>query len=294
MSLYKEGTYSVPGRILALHELLLTRTQMKERREVCESLLMPESLLEAEKKRPMVRAVVNEALKLGLIVKEEDEILIDKGVPRILLDGKANRRYWPLAYMELIASSEENRDLALAFAWWLSLPVFGAPGDWTTIDRNQGFAIQVKQLNMNDVRYSMLASWAIYLGLAWRHLKQALVPDPTSHIRWRLEQEFGRKEQILEMTDFVRKLSVWCPVLDSGSFRLQLEKQGVLERLPAKHLSSTLSFALVRLTEEAQLELSHAADGEALLLDETVVADRPELQRVSRVRWLGRVREGIA
>jgi hypothetical protein len=291
MSLYKEGTYSVPGRIVALHELLVSRPRLRERRHVCESLLMPESLLETEKKRPMVRAVINEAIKLGLVGKEEDDIFVDKEVPKILRDTKGNRRYWPVGYMDLIASNEENQDLALALAWWLSLPVFSAPGDWTTINRDQKFSTQARHLGMNDVRYTMLAAWAVYLGFAWRHLKQTLVPDPTCHIRWRLEQEFGSAQQALGMTEFLRKLAVWCPVLDSGSFRLELEKQSLLEKLPAKHLSSALSFSLLRLTEEGRLDLSHAADAEALLLDEVVVADRPELQRVSQVRWLGKCEE---
>jgi hypothetical protein len=291
MSLYKEGAYCVPGRIVALQELLVSRPGMRERRDVCESLLMPESLLDADKKRLMVRAILNEAAKLGLIAKHEDEIFLDNEIPKVLRDPKESRRYRPLAYMDLIANNDENRDLALAFAWWLTLPVVSAPGDWPTISRDKRFSAQAKHLNMNDVRYSIFAAWALYLGFAWRHLRQTLVPDPTRHIRWRLEQEFGAAQQAMSMTDFLRKLSVWCPVLDSGSFRLELENQGVLDKLPAKHLCSALSFSLVRLAEEGRLDLTHAADADALLLDERIVADRPELQRVSEVRWLGKCEE---
>jgi len=51
-------------------------SQMRERRTVCESTLMPDGLLTGEDKRPMVRAVINESAKLGLIERNDEDIQI--------------------------------------------------------------------------------------------------------------------------------------------------------------------------------------------------------------------------
>jgi hypothetical protein len=293
MSLYKEGVYSVPGRVLALCDFLLGCPQMRERRTVCESALMPDDLLTGEDKRPMVRAVINESAKLGLIEKNDEDIQIAADALRILRAQKTDRRFWPLAFMDLLIQSEENHDMLFALAWWLSLPVLSAPGDWTTIDMSPKWRQDASNLGpMNDFRYTIFASWAVYLGFAWRQAKQQdrwLVPNPTKHVLTRLQAELGAKPREYEALEFVRKLADWCPVLDGGTFRKTAEGKGLCEPLEPTRLSSSLSLALLSLEEGGYLDLTHAADAEALLLHETMVAGRPQSQRVSGVRWLGKM-----
>ena len=293
MSLYKEGVYSVPSRVLALCDFLLGCPQMRERRTVCESTLMPDGLLTGEDKRPMVRAVINESAKLGLIERNDEDIQIAPDAPRILRTQKTDRRFWPLAFMELLIQSEENHDMLLALTWWLSLPVLSAPGDWTTIDMSPKWRQDASNLGpMNDVRYTIFASWATYLGFAWRQAKQQdrwLVPNPTKHLLLRLQAEMGSKAREFEALEFVRKLADWCPILDGGTFRKTAEGKGLCEPLEPTRLSSTLSLALLHLEEEGYLDLTHAADAEALLLHESLVGGRPQSQRVSGVRWLAKM-----
>jgi hypothetical protein len=292
MSLFKEGAYSVPGRFLALCDFLLGCPQMREKRSVCESALMPDGLLTGEDKRPMVRTVISEAAKLGLIEKNDDDIQIAADAPRTLRTQKTDRRTWPLAFMDLFIQSEENHDMLLALAWWLSLPVLSAPGDWTTIDMSPKWRQDASSLGpMNDFRYSSFASWAIYLGLAWRQAKQQdrwLVPNPARHVLTRLQTELGAKPREYEALDFVRRLGDWCPVLDGGTFRKKAESKGLSETLDAKQVSSSLSLALLCLEDGGYLDLTHAADADALLLHESMIAGRPQSQRVSGVRWLGK------
>jgi hypothetical protein len=292
MSLYKEGAYSVPGRVIALCEFLLGCPQMRERRTVCESALMPDGLVTADDKRPMVRTVINESAKLGVIEKNDEDIQIAADAPRILRTPKSDRRFWPIAFMDLFIQSEENHDMLLALAWWLSLPVLSAPGDWTSIDMSPKWRQDASNLGpMNDFRYTIFASWAVYLGLAWRQAKQQerwLIPNPTQHVLNRLQSELGDKPRDYEALDFVRKLADWCPILDGGTFRKAVETKGLCESLEPKRLSSSLSLALLRLEEEGYLDLTHAADSEALLLDETMIAGRPRSERVSGVRWLAK------
>ena len=288
MSLYKEGAYSVPGRVLALCEFLLGCPQMRERRTVCETALMPEALLGEGDKRLMVRAVINESVKLGLVEKAEEDICLAENALRLLRAQKADRHFWPLAFMELLAQSEENHDLLLAIAWWLSLPVLTAPGDWSTIDKAKKWRQDADSLSMNDVRYTIFASWAVYLGFAWRQ-ERWLIPDPTLHVLLRLEAELGDKPREFQAPDLVRKLAVWCPVLDQGTFARTAQAKRICEPLDPKKLSATLSLTLLRLEEDRYVRLTHAADAEAVLLDETIIAGRPELQRVSGIHWLGQM-----
>jgi hypothetical protein len=293
MSIYKEGVYSVPGRLIALCEFLLLCPQMRERRTACESALMPDGLIKGEDKRPMVRVVINESLNLGLIEKNDTDIQLAAAAPRILRTQKSDRYFWPGAFMDLFMKSEENHDMLLSLAWWLSLPVLSAPGDWSSIDTSLKWRQDANNLGpMNDFRYSIFASWAVYLGLAWRQAKHQdrwLIPNPTSHILIRLRSELGDKPRQYEALDFVRKLAEWCPVLDGGAFRRTAETRGLCEPLEPKRISASLSLALLRLSDGGYLSLTHAADADALLLHDTIVVERPQSQRVSGVRWLAKV-----
>jgi hypothetical protein len=291
MSFYKEGAYSVPGRVLALYDFLSECPRMRAPRTVCEAALMPAGLVGDGDKRPMVHAVINESAKLGLIEKDDENIQITSAAVRIFRTHKTDRRFWPLAFFDLFVGSEENQDMLLASAWWLSLPVLSAPGDWTSIDMSPKWRQDANNLGMNDFRYSNFALWILYLGLAWRQAKQQdrwLLPNPTHHVLLRLQAELGNKPREYAAQEFVRDLADWCPVLDGGKIRKAAETKRLCEPLESKRLSSSLSLTLLRLEEAGYLALSHTADAEALLMDESMVAGKPESLRVSAVRWLAK------
>src|SRR5262249_41551604 len=118
----------------------------------------------------------------------------------------------------------------------------------------------------NRARWSGVGFWARYTGFA--DADRGCI-DPTSAIRAELGVIF-QGARLLPASAFLRELSTRLPVLDSGSYRTQVESAlnpQVWRRPPEGQLSTSLSFALRRLQHDRVLNLSLPADaGDALTL----------------------------
>lgn len=181
-------------------------------------------------------------------------------------------------------ATEDSRsaDFTRALSWVLAQDVWEfSLKKWDIaqpmIQRQLGENVNLLQ---NDVRWNGLRAWMRYLGFSWQsHPEKADIIDPTPAIRYALKIIFKNKKHEIAASDMVRNLSDILPVLDGGVIRNSVEDELRAQegpnawQSPPKHsLSTSLSRALLRLTEDGTLKGK-------------LVSDDPE---ESRIRLTGR------
>lgn len=286
MSLLKQA-YATPSRVQGIYRLLLQAEGQRLGREELEKILAPSSL-KSEDDEPdtkKVHYVVNEMIKIGLLVKREKEVLINDQLPKPLRHKDKGLEYLPVGLVDLMfkADDPENHDLGQLLSWFLAQDVLRAPGDFEEMEqtlRNQvGSGIEY-----NDVKYHQFFYWGRYLGFLWKYDMgvSKLVPDPTKYLRLLLPEIF-KDEKTMRMQDVVRTLAQRCPVLEEGAIRTELDRQLGFEKLKDKYLSSATSHAWRLMEDEGIVELELKSDAGVYVL---VEGERQ--QRVSHITWLGR------
>lgn len=291
MSVLSEA-YAVPSRVIGAYRYLLQARGQSEVRETLESVLAPESLRKAggDDDREggglkMAQATVRECIAMGLFAEEGDAVRIHPALAGSVQDGSA--RSLPLLLSDLFfgPEREENHDLGLVIAWYLTLDADDAPGTWKTIDQALREKVGGDRFGVtNTTPYGMFEDWACYLGYAWKHADKAggdaMTPDPTAQLRWRLPGLFqGRAGERQGLQDLTARLAALCPVLEGGSLRRRVEQQ--LRGPEAGSLSSVTARAWLRLEEEGSVELVRESDASGLTLP-----DGEDRRFVTHVVWL--------
>jgi hypothetical protein len=89
-----------------------------------------------------------------------------------------------------------------------------------------------------------------------------LVPDPSAAIRDTLSQVFDQ-EVVLILPAFVERLASRLPVLDGGTYRIEVEKRinrSQLRIYDEDSVSTSLAHALLSLQDEGKIRLENRAD----------------------------------
>lgn len=289
MSVYSVATAS-PSRVLGVLRFVLASQGQCTTRASIEAMMTPpgwntdRSEASAGDQEPgtgrgLLQPAYKESVRLGLIEEKEKLVRLGEGVNQKLI---SDRRWWPLALFELIAQPQnENQDICRAFAWFLAQDVASVPATWAAMQTKNEILSALG--NMNSASFGQTQHWAAYLGFGWRcgrEKRSLFVFDPTAHLKLRLSYEFGSKRREFSATEFLKDLARWCPVLDDGGYRRELETEHVLAPLAQGQVASPLSQALLRLREEGWIEMSHASDAKAVLLH---AGD--EQERVSQIAW---------
>jgi len=259
-----------PGRVLTVFHLLDQQPEGRIEYSRAEQLLSPEPLRFARKDdaESMVRELLKECTKLGFVRE-----LSVKRRPWLELtcemdSATPSTQRTPFRYFgELIfaADNETNHDLALALAWFLEQDPLSFRGDWDSIERRIGKDFPSNPFGLQNVRYSQLRDWAVFLGLAWTFASRGakwLVPDPRRNVAHVLAtSRYGAKERVpvREVLEFVGEQT---PVLEFGRFR---EKLSTLyadkeQKADATVLSPASSQAWLSLEDEGKVELLRIAD----------------------------------
>ena len=254
-----------------------------ERRRV-EAMLSPPNL-QSHKGDEMVGKVLDEAIKMGLLIEEGD-----KGHQSLSLSDAAQRAFpgsvfddvqGRLLMTSLLVCGEENRDICHLMAWLLAQDYRTLRGTQKGLEDELDRQVGSKRLEMtSDVRFVNLRYWSVYLGLAWLFrvgTTTEMMPDPTRHIEWLLPQLFdGKDSQPLQ--PWLEHLAQLCPMLPGGEF------ERTIPGLPSRedrHLRPSLGLALTRLRDRNVLKFESPSD--AVLM---VINDDGKALQVSRVRWL--------
>jgi len=289
MSVYSVPEAS-PSRVLGVLRLVLAVGECASR-STLEAMMTPPGLNvdgpeesggegELGSGRALLQRALKEAVRLGLLNEEKKTLRIGAALDRKLLNTD---RWWPLALFELLADAQnDNADLCRALAWFLAQDVTTIPGNWNAMQTKNEI---LTALEMNIASFGQLQHWAAYLGFGWRcgrSQRSVFVFDPTAHLKLRLMYEFGKKRKELSVSELLKRLADWVPVLDGGHYTLELERKHVLTPPSATNVSAALSQSLRRLQEDGWIEMSHSSDAKAVLL-----WSREEQTRISKVTWKG-------
>ncbi len=263
-----------PSRMQGIFRYLLQAKGQREKKEILERILSPDKLVEDKSSpRPMFRASLNESIKCGLLVEEEEGVYITLN-PNLSEDSrnpKFGTQLLPttLANLFFASDNDDEYDFALDCAWYLSQDIYDAPGTWEAVEQrvNQQQVGNLLKLS-SDRLFDQLGDWMCYLGLAWRHAlggKGVTVPDSTVYIKRNLRHLFQRQvgTEIL-LREFINRLANNCPLFETGQFRETIE-DNIGHRQP-NYLSTSTAFALFRLQEEGYIQLKRKSDADLMIL----------------------------
>ncbi|MBD2667349.1 hypothetical protein B6N60_04586 [Richelia sinica FACHB-800] len=289
MSVLKQPL-ATPSRVRGVFRYLLSTKNQREKIEVLEKILSPDELVKnAPSPRPMLRATINEMVKVGLLVKEDEEIAINSDLPENARNPQLGDKLLPDTLAELFFASknEDEEDFGRVCAWYLAQDIYDAPGNWDEVE------IQVNKQKVgdflkmsNNTLYGQLDDWMCYLGLAWGQAlagKRITVPDPIAYIKRNFKHIFNEDKEIL-LIDFITRLARKCPLFETGKFREEVESQ-VDIRQP-NYLSTSTAFALFRLQEEGYVKLLRKSDADLMLLPK-INNQVDDDGRISHIIWQG-------
>jgi len=265
-----------------------------------EALLSPSALLKNSEEgesgdRSMIKAVINECVKLGLVLGEEGILSLNPKLPESVRRLDSLGSALPPAILDLVLTpGSESDDLAEALAWYLGQDVLTAPGTW----KEFGEALQAQGatdvLRFNDNTFQMFAYWSRYLGFGNALVARSatgteevrLAPDPTDCLRRILEEILERRKKPLQMPRCLELVSARCPVFEGGGLRKVLDPHS--PRREPKHLSSATSHALLRLEEDGTIAIHMRSDADAVIL-----VDGSKRRSISEISWRHDVREVV-
>lgn len=163
-----------------------------------------------------------------------------------------------------ISEEEAGRtaDLCRSLAWCLAQDIYTLPSSYEQIDSLVTAQVQPGRfIFLNNTRWPGLRPWARFFGFATGD-DSSFFCDPTVAVRSELKAVMHSNETV-PVAEFVSRLSERLPVLDSGTYRNEVEQVLKPETWKASapgHLSTALSFALRRLQKQGTLDLVTLAD----------------------------------
>jgi len=224
------------------------------------------------------------AIRLGLFVTDEGKLRISPELPKDALSKRKGEALLPVVICESLMSKSVNEplwkggeeedadsddaDFTRAVSWALALNFPDMPNSGPTAEkllRSQVSGTDPLQIIQNTgTRWPGFVRWAPFLGFGWGNF----VSDPTEAIRQRLSAVFGRK-RTLPANELISKLSEALPVLDGGTYRIEVESKLDVATAwsppPEGALSSSLSLALMRLHLDGTLSLDHKSDSPSVV-----------------------------
>jgi hypothetical protein len=293
---------ATPSRIRGVFRYLLHTRGQREKKTSLERILSPDDLVkdksEKDRKYSMVRAAINEGIKSGLFILDNENVSLHPELPDEIKDPCSGDELLPTILSQLFFASEnhENHDLAILCAWYLNQDIFNAPANSEGMIKafsEQIGAVKISGLNndqeykLNDERLRQFEYWLCFLGFGWRHSlsgNKAIVPDPTNYLRGTLKYIFATGSYQIPINTFILNLGNYCPIFETGIFRDEIE-QNVGQREP-NYLSSATSVALRRLEEEKLVKLDSLSDSPVWVLQDGVDSS------LTHITWLGEQIQG--
>ena len=187
---------------------------------------------------------------------DDAEARLPKVVRDVAMLPRNNERFWE-------TERSKAADLSRAVAWMLAQDVYKLDGNvkkLAVLEEAQIVDSGKQTIGRNDTRWNGLKAWMLYLGFARDGMQW--VVDPTEALRDALTDIFGSNRE-LPGPAFVERAASALPVLDGGSYRIQVEaslKDGTWPQLRAGLLSSSLSRAIQRLDREGAIALTNRSD----------------------------------
>lgn len=299
-----------PGRVRGLVRYLVGISSQRQKESLLKAIMSPDTLpvpwpLTSEDEEPetevepepvldrraggpqMIDKVINGCERIGLIVRDGDEIVLNPELPAdARLERKADARL-PLSIAELVfdPNRPENLNLAHLIAWYLLQDPLNAPrNEHSVIAALRTNAVLHDYFGLMNQSYGQFEDWVVFLGFAWggvsHERKRAISPDPTPFLRRILPGIFAEaKASTVAAAEIVRLVAERCPVLEGGQHREYLLQLGSMREEPG-YLSPVTSQAWLRLADEGYWELMQRSDAGSPV----VLVDGTESRQVAAVR----------
>ncbi len=239
---------------------------------------------EYEKRLSLIRGTLNRWIALGLFVEDENNVRLaidpNKGesvesfltrIPAICRELAFRSEHCNPLWPEVGTVTEEgvgvSADLCRGLAWCLCQDIYTLPTAWNEI--NDLFSYQVvpgRAIIQNDTRWAGLKDWARFLGFAVESSGGTFF-DPTAAVRSGME-DFMKCGEQTPADEFVSQLASRLPVLDTGSYRIEVEqvlRPEAWSAPPSGYLSTALSFAMRRLQKQNIIDLRTLSDASSKL-----------------------------
>lgn len=224
--------------------------------------------------RKMANQTLNRWQQLGLFKIDEDQnvsIAKDYNLPSkdvqsylpsmlrtIVLDARNNENFWD-------SEKSLSADFTRGLSWLLAQDIYKFDTQNHATVQSAEFE-QIRDANkrvvQNDTRWAGLREWMVYLGFGWE--ADNLVIDPTIAVQDQLAKVFS-DSIVLAINDFLARLSVQLPVVDTGKYRQMIEAEldtSVWHKADEKFISTSLSRAIKRLEFAGKVRLEKKADAE--------------------------------
>ena len=228
--------------------------------------------------KPMAQDVLEEALRLRLVEVKQNRLFLTEPA----LTDRAQLRDWLEARLLSMPLSLtiEQRAFPSALAWFLAQdPMRPIPSDTKVPTESPRGMIAVQFGDDADLfelgspqPFQQFMYWARYLGyatfIAPARGRTSYIPDPSEALARIIRRDFGRAER-LPVRQFLERIALASPVLDTGATRLALEGLRPTDQRPdieIDGLSRSLSFALTCLEEQGLLRVVLEADAPALAI----------------------------
>lgn len=200
------------------------------------------------------------SLQLGKTAKEA-EARLPKVIRSTVLSKENNERFWD-------GDGAKCADLTRGMAWALAQDIYfldGSTKDLLGLETQQLKDSGKQKIFQNERDLPALREWMLYLGFARGGMQW--VVDPTDALREALPEIFSSSRE-LSGPAFVERAASVLPVLDGGSYRVQVEgalKESAWPRPRTGLLSSSLSRAILRLDREGTIKLANRSDTEGVV-----------------------------
>ncbi len=184
---------------------------------------------------------------------------------RLALGTAQGNPLWPEGGRVSEEGTGLTADFCRGLAWSLSQDIYTLPSSYGELE--DLITEQVKPgrfVFLNDTRWPGLRDWARFLGFATGD-ETSFFFDPTEAVRSEL-LEVATPGETLTAAEFIARLAERLPVLDTGSYRIEMQESLRPEKWtapPAGYLSASLSFALRRLQRQGTVGLAMLSDAES-------------------------------
>jgi hypothetical protein len=203
------------------------------------------------------RLYISETYRTAKPTREVDSLSHVRYAARAaVLAPENNERFWA-------ATNSKAADLTRSLAWLLAQDVYDVMWpDLADLEARQ-FKLTDEDLRTarNSNRLAGLRSWATFLGFMWEDQDRIAI-DPTVAILEVINSVLLKEDEV-PVTSFVETLARILPVLDTGSYRIEVEanlNEAQYRKPAADSLSTSLSRALYRLRREQVIEFKNRSD----------------------------------
>lgn len=270
LNLSSDGLYSI---VLTLARIVAQNKAIS--RDDLINICVPQSGSDPK----LARATLTRWISLGLFAEQDDAIRLavalargesvdafTERLPAICRNLAFHQEHalplWPVDGSVSEEEAGRTADLCRSLAWCLAQDIYTLPSTYEEVDRLVMAQVQPGRfIFLNNTRWPGFRPWARFFGFAIGE-DSSFFCDPTVAVRSELK-EVIQKNELVPAAEFVSRLAARLPVLDSGTYRHQVEqilKPETWKALPSGQLSTALSFALQRLQKQGAIGLVTLAD----------------------------------